>query len=499
MESSIVFGIHVGNSTASIAISKEEGKVDVLANEAGDRITPAVVSITDKETVVGNAAKTGFISKQANTITFNNRLMNLAMDEDEKQSVIDNNKVKTVIEGGHLAYELPLETKKNVYSPQSIESNIYKTLYGIAKRATHSDDNTKCCCVLTVPEFFDDPSRESVRNAATQAGWNVLQVVNAPSVTPFTYGINVSEPLNDTYVLVYRLGGISCDATILYVNSGLVSIKASEHTKSIGGYKLIEILKSHLIDDVKRKHRSDPTENARALAKLQRATEDAVHLLSTLKTANIFIESLTDGVDFAASVSQARFESLIAHLLPSFALPIETVLKKAKLKSASIGKVILCGGPLKIPKLKSYIGSLFPNADIPNGISPDEVLAYGAAVQAGFLAKYWNFRDDLPEPVTEVSTLNEPIEINCCGEVLSLDQNEVLPSTKTIKAKHNSEIVTLLAKIGKDQQKNCEANINIELDEEIEFSFTANTDQTLEVKVQNPNTQHKASALFMTV
>lgn len=152
--------------------------------------------------------------------------MNLAMDVNEKSFLIENNKVKTVEEGGHLAYDLPLETKKKTYSPQFIESHIYKTLYGIyfvlvlilfiyeinrvlnklflpfsgiAKRATHSDDE-KCSCVLTVPEFFDDPSRESVRNAAIQAGWNVLQVVNAPSVTPFTYGINISEPLNDTYV-----------------------------------------------------------------------------------------------------------------------------------------------------------------------------------------------------------------------------------------------------------------------------------------------------------
>lgn len=127
---------------------QEEGKVDVLANEAGDRITPAIVSITDEETVsfyclvikiilvqiyfqvVGNAAKTGFISKQANTITFNNRLMNLGMDENEKYSLIKNNKVKTIEEEACLAYELPLETKKNIFSPQFIESNIYKTLYG---------------------------------------------------------------------------------------------------------------------------------------------------------------------------------------------------------------------------------------------------------------------------------------------------------------------------------------------------------------------------------
>ncbi|XP_050535638.1 heat shock 70 kDa protein 14-A-like isoform X2 [Daktulosphaira vitifoliae] len=425
--------------------------------------------------------------------------MNLAMDEDEKQVIVETNKVQTIIAGGHLAYEIPLDSKKKTYSPQSIESNIYKTLYGIAKRATHSDDNTKCSCVVTVPEFFDDPSRESVRNAATLGGWNVLQVVNAPSITPFTYGINVSEPINDTYILVYRLGGISCDATILYVNSGLVSIEASEHTKQIGGYKLIEALKFHLIDEVKRKHRADPTENARASAKLQRATEDAVHLLSTLKTANIFIESLTDGIDFTASVSQARFESLIAHLLPVFAQPIESVLKKVQLKCDSIKKVILCGGPLKIPKLKSYIGSLFPNADIPNGISPDEVLAYGAAVQAGFLAKYWNTSDDLPEPTVEVSTLKEPIEIICCGELVTMNQNEALPSTKTIKTKVNSEYVTLLAKSGKEKQKNFEANINVKVDEEVIFTLIANIDQTLEVKVQNSNLEQLSSTMFITV
>ncbi|KAL4091946.1 hypothetical protein QTP88_026545 [Uroleucon formosanum] len=497
MSRSIVFGIHVGNSTASIAISKEEGKVDVLANEAGDRITPAVVSITDEETVVGNAAKTGFISKQANTITFNNRLMNLSLDENEKCLLIENNKVKTIEDGGHLAYELPLETKKKIYSPQFIESNIYKTLYGIAKRATHSED-TKCSCVVTVPEFFDDPSRESVRNAAIQAGWNVLQVVNAPSVTPFTYGINVTEPLNDTYILVYRLGGISCDATVLYVNSGLVSIVASEHTKAIGGYKLIETLKAHLIEEVKRKHRSNPSENARASAKLQRATEDAVHLLSTLKTANIFIESLTDGVDFAAMVSQARFESLIAHLLTDFALPIEVVLKKANLKSSDIKKVLLCGGPLKIPKLKHYIGNLFPHADIPNSISPDEVLAYGAAVQASFLAKYWNINDDLPEPTTEVYTLNESIKIECCGETVSFDQNEILPATKNITTSANVDNITLIATSGNNNIDKSEAHINLKTEGQITFTLTASVDQ-LHVEVKDVDTELKSTAIFVAV
>ncbi|XP_025425728.1 heat shock 70 kDa protein 14-like [Sipha flava] len=498
MSRSIVFGIHVGNSTASIAIFKEEGKVDVLANEAGDRITPAIVSITDEETVVGNAAKTGFISKQANTITFNNRLMNLSLEDNEKCSLIENNKVKTIEERGHLAYELPLENKKKIYTPQFIESNIYKTLYGIAKRATHSED-TKCSCVVTVPEFFDDPSRESVRNAAIQAGWNVLQVVNAPSVTPFTYGINVSEPLNDMYILVYRLGGISCDATILYVDSGLVSIVASEHTKAIGGYKLIESLKAHLIEEVKRKHRSNPSENARASAKLQRATEDAVHLLSTLKTANIFIESLTDGVDFAASVSRARFESLIAHLLANFSLPIEVVLKKANLENSNIKKVILCGGPLKIPKLKSYIGNLFPHADIPNGISPDEVLAYGAAVQAGFLTKYWNTDNDLPEPTTEVHTLKETVEVDCCGETLKFDQNEILPSTKSVKTNVTVENVTLSAISGSDKHIKSEAQVNLKSKGEITFTLTASIDQSIHVEAKSVEPELKSTAIFVTV
>ncbi|VVC32759.1 Heat shock protein 70 family [Cinara cedri] len=498
MSRSIVFGIHVGNSSASIAISKEEGKVDVLANEAGDRITPAVVSITDEETVVGNAAKTGFISKQPYTITFNNRLMNLKMEEKEKRSLLENNKVKTIEEGGHLAYELPLETKKKIYSPQFIESNIYKTLYGIAKRATHSDD-MKCSCVLTVPEFFDNSSRELVRNSAIQAGWNVLQVVNAPSVTPFTYGINVSEPLNDTYILVYRLGGISCDATILYVNSGLVSIVASEHTKEIGGYKLIETLKSHLIEEVKRKHKSNPLENARASAKLQKVTEEAVHLLSTLKTANVFIESLTDGIDFAASVSQARFESLIAHLLANFALPIELVLKKVNLESSNIKKVILCGGPLKIPKLKSYIGNLFPHADIPNGISPDEVLAYGAAIQASFLAKYWNSHDCLPETTTEVHTLNESVEVNCCGEIIHFDQNEILPSIKTIKTNTNEDNVILVATLGNDKISKAEAQLNLKIKGEIMFTLTACVDQSLNVEAKNMDSELKSTAVFVPV
>jgi len=386
--------------------------------------------------------------------------------------------------------------KKN-YSPQFIESNIYKTLYGIAKRATHCDD-TKCSCVLTVPEFFDDPSRESVRNAAIQAGWNVLQVVNAPSVTPFTYGINVSDPLNDTYILVYRLGGISCDATILYVNSGLVSIVASEHTKAIGGYKLIETLKVHLIEEVKRKHRSNPSENARASAKLQRATEDAVHLLSTLKTANIFIESLTDGIDFAASVSQARFESLIAHLLTNFALPIEVVLKKANLGSSKIKKVILCGGPLKIPKLKSYIGNLFPNAEIPNGISPDEILAYGAAVQAGFLAKYWNSNDDLPEPTTEVHTLKESVIVDLCGETLNFNQNEILPITKSITTCTNIDNIVLTAKSGSDESNKSKANLNLETKGEITFTLTANIDQSLHVGAKSMDTELK-STVFVSI
>lgn len=436
--SKTVFGLYLGNSSASIGICRD-GKVDILANEAGDRVTPAVVTFSDTEEVVGAAAKSRLISQAKNTIIKNKRALNDQLSETDLETIVRETKVEIDTEKDLIEYKISYQdsAKVKTLNPIQVATVILKTLYGIAKSALHSEDETISCALLT-PPYWNHESRKRVRQAAQDAGWNILHVINEPCAAVLGYNINTAAPEHNVKILVYRCGGISCDVTIIDIQHGLLSIVDSVHSTEIGGEKITKKLMAHLQEEIQRKYRLDIADSHRSVAKLRAAAETAVHVLSTLQSANVFVESLYDGLDFKHNVSRARFESLLPGLLTSFVQPIEDVLTRSGIPHDQINKVLLIGGPLKIPKFQSHIKSLFPLAECPvtGSINPDEILAAGAARQAGYLVDMiGDFQKHLPEPSTDVFVIGDDISVEVLDvtcDSLVFSQHRPLPANEKL-------------------------------------------------------------------
>lgn len=489
------FGIHVGNSTASIAIWKEDGKVSVLANDAGDRVTPAVMTFYDSEKVVGAAAKAAAFPKWNCTVKCNKRLMYKNLSENEILELNKDHRVALESHKGTMCYKIPKEDKSLYITPADVATGIYGYLYGIAKNAIHAEDDDIISCVMLVPTYFDNSSREDLKNAAEEAGWDVLQMVNEPTAAIVAYSL-FDSPQPSQFILVYRVGGVSCEATVFHFSYDMVKMKGTVFRGDVGGDQLLDSVTNYLAEDFTRKYKLDPKESPRSMGKLKNAAETCMHVLSTMGSANCFVESLYEGIDFNVTISRARFESLISPLLSSFVQPVHEVLKNTEHKASDIQKVILCGGAMKIPKLQATVKDIFSdgNTEVSCDISPDEVLALGAAKQAGYIVQNC---DDLTETLPASVVINhvlKPVTVEVTGaecEKCVLEDGLPLPCAKLLKLKNvKSSVIFHASQMGNDGESyrsKLELNDLTECDElDVEIGITS--DYILELGILDRTT-----------
>jgi molecular chaperone DnaK (HSP70) len=250
--------------------------------------------------------------------------------------------------------------------------------------------------------------------SAEEAGFEVLQVISEPSAAVLAYGVGLSNLYEEHHCLVYRLGGETLDVTVVQVNAGMYTISGTVHKSNLGGNKLTRILADYLAGEFRHRWKLDPQESRRSMVKLRGAAENCKHILSTVSTAHCFVESLCEGVDFSYNITRARFENLITPHLSDYLQPVHEVLEKAGLSSKTITKLILSGGATKIPKLQQAVRELFPDAELLSGISPDEVIATGAAKQGSYLAR--PFDPDCEHLAMEVPAVSKPICVKVSEE-----------------------------------------------------------------------------------
>jgi len=375
---STAFGVHIGNTSACIAVSKE-GKTDVVANDAGDRVTPAMVGFSDSEIVVGLAAKQGRIRNRANTITNNKRLVGDAATADGGGPVTVLKKEDKVM------YQVDFKDKDYFISPEKVLEQLYAYMHDIA--ASHCANVDESNTVITVPLAFGADRRDTVKQCATNAGFRVVQVISEPVAACLAHGIEQDQ--DRRHVLVYRVGGASMTATVLLVSAGCYSILDSSECR-LGGDEVTEVLVNYLGKEFKNKYKEDILANKRGRAKLSMEAEKCKHVLSTLDTAHCYVESLFDGMDFSTNVTRARFDNELSKVVSELVSPISDLLTRCNLDTSDISNVILAGGTTKVVKIQKQLSSMFPKADISLNISPDECTAIGAAVQASCLTKEIN-------------------------------------------------------------------------------------------------------------
>lgn len=257
----------------------------------------------------------------------------------------------------------------------------------IANHSVRIQEKT-CPVVVSVPTHLGEKSRKILCKAAQKVGFHVLQMITNPASACLAYDVlQDAEPCN---ILVYRMGNVSTEATIMRAEDGFLSIKHTILEENLGGKKFTDLLVEYIAKEYFQKYKLDPNESKKTMAKLFQHAENVKHILSNMQTAHIFVESLMDGVDFSHNISRARYENLFVNLVPLYRKPLEKLLSEANFDIGDIHKIILCGGGMKIPKMKTEISSMFPNAKLLTGLNEDEVLAIGCVKQASIISKQWN-------------------------------------------------------------------------------------------------------------
>ncbi|XP_044042268.1 heat shock 70 kDa protein 14 [Siniperca chuatsi] len=374
-------GVHFGYTCACVAIFKD-GRADVVANDAGDRVTPAVVAYRDTEQIVGIAAKQGRVRNAANTVVKVKQVLGRSFDDPETQIHKTETKCQVVIREEKPYYEITAGEHPEYVAPEDVAKLIFHKMKETAQSALGSDVTD---AVITVPFEFAHAQKRALREAAEAAGFHVLRLIHEPAAALLAYNIGQDCSSGKSHVLVYKLGGTSLSVTVLQVNGGMFRVLNTHTDHSIGGESFTQALAQHLATEFKRTFKHDVSSNARAMLKLMNGADMAKHSLSSLGSANCFVDSLHDGIDFECNVSRARFELLCSSLFNKSIQPIRPLLEEAGLSTSDINKVVLCGGSARIPRLQQIIRDMFRDVELLSSAPPDEVIAVGAALEAGLL------------------------------------------------------------------------------------------------------------------
>ncbi|XP_068132257.1 heat shock 70 kDa protein 14 [Hyperolius riggenbachi] len=392
-------GVHLGCTCACVAVYKD-GRADVVANDAGDRVTPAVVGFLENEVIVGLAAKQSRVRNATNTIVKVKQILGRSFEDPQAQKHISESKCSIVEKGGKLKYEIDTGETVKFVSPEDVAKLIFSKMKETAQSALGSD---VADVVITVPFDFGSNQKKALGEAATASGFNILRMVHEPSAALLAYGIGQDSPTGKSNVLVYKLGGTSLSVTMIDVNSGIYRVLATKTYDDIGGVCITEALAQYLASEFQRSYKHDIRGNARAMMKLMNSADTAKHSLSTLGSANCFVDSLYDGIDFECNVSRARFELICSSLFNQCIDPIKKLLEEVGFKATDVNQVVLCGGSARIPKLQQLIRDLFPEVELLNSLPPDEVIPIGAAIEAGILVGKDNLSTELDSITIECS------------------------------------------------------------------------------------------------
>lgn len=414
------YGIHVGNSSACLA-AFSNGTPAVIANDAGDRVTPAIVALNASEWEIGLPAKSGQPSSKS-IIKHNKRLMNCDFTE-EDMSYVESTSSCRIQNDDNVVYEFETSETTQYSSPDKIATKIYAKLFTIASHSVGNDGDLKL--VLAAPLHWLNNSRERLIKCAELAGFDVLQVISEPAAALLAY--NIEDTIEDINVLVYRLGGSTCDASIVKVSGGFMTVEKNIFRTDLGGQCLTKDLAEYIAQEFKQKWKLDPHESRRAMAKLMHHADNCKHVLSTLNSAHVFIESLLDGVDWSQNVTRARFENIISSKISAYIEPAQKAIESFEGK---ISKIVLCGGSMKIPKLQSAIANLLPEAEVLSGISPDEVIAVGCAREAGLLLEMPE--SNLADVNMEVEFLGKDIYMKYLDQTIKLFKEGTPPFAQNV-------------------------------------------------------------------
>nr|XP_020514121.1 endoplasmic reticulum chaperone BiP-like isoform X1 [Labrus bergylta] len=377
-----VVGIDLGTTYSCVGVFKN-GRVEIIANDQGSRITPSYVAFTSEgERLIGDAAKNQLTSNPENTVFDAKRLIGHTWGDSTVQQDIKYLPFKVTEKKSkqHIQVDIGGGTMKT-FAPEEISAMVLTKMKETAeaylgKKVTHA--------VVTVSAYFNDAQRQATKDAATIAGLNVMRIINEPTAAAIAYGLDKRD--GEKKILVYDLGGGTFDVSLLTIDNGVFEVMATSGDTHLGGEDFDQRVMEHFIKLYKKKTGKDVRKDNRAVQKLRREVEKAKRALSAQHQARIEIESFFEGEDFSETLTRAKFEELNMDLFRSTMKPVQKVLDYSDLKKPDIDEIVLVGGSTRIPKIQQLVKEFFNGKEPCRGINPDEAVAYGAAVQAGVLS-----------------------------------------------------------------------------------------------------------------
>ncbi|KAI8842191.1 heat shock 70 kDa protein [Chytriomyces cf. hyalinus JEL632] len=418
-----VIGIDLGTTYSCVGVYKN-GRVEIIANDQGHRITPSYVAFTDDERLVGDAAKNQAPMNPTNTIFDAKRLVGRRFDEPDVQKDMKHFPFKVVSKEGKPIIQVNVKGEAKKFTPEEVSAMVLQKMKEIAEaylgqKVTHA--------VVTVPAYFNDAQRQATKDAGTIAGLTVARIINEPTAAAIAYGLDKKG--SEQNILVYDLGGGTFDVSVLSIDGGVFEVLATNGDTHLGGEDFDNRLIEHFTKAFTKKNKGkNPKKDLKSMGKLKREVEKAKRALSSQMSVKVEIESFFDGVDFAETLTRAKFEELNVDLFKKTLKPVEKVLKDAGIDKSEIHEIVLVGGSTRIPKVVQLLEDFFNGKKASKGINPDEAVAYGAAVQGGVLSG-----EDKLEGVVLLDVNPLTLGIETTGGVMTklIGRNTQIPTKKS--------------------------------------------------------------------